>query len=219
MNQGDERLAKILSRRVQEQTGNDINNIVKDFKAATSKPNRMSLTQFRKYEKLFSTEYRARIANNKLSELEKEEYRELSQELLHSIDPYKAIVVVDEVTGKVYPPIPPIYRRLNHLAPGNSDIMEEYQNAYLYSDGNPNGLMAIRQAKANYNVTKMVMANQTLNGIHHDQAEYEHMRADFLNAFNDTGPKSANAANTKSATVQPAKSDAAVDDDILNFDF
>lgn len=189
MDETDNAFLRVINGNFNSNSHAAINDAVRKLTKEFAKPNEMTLSEFNKYEILFNREFKEKVINYQLTQAEEEEYKALSADFLKRIDPYKPIILIDERTGKRFPPIPPFYRRLtagtnpdyNKIT---SEIMSEYSDVMHHDDGNPVGVSAFQQTQVMQKIADVLLSCETAEQIHNDSKTRSEMEKKFLTEFN-----------------------------------
>ena len=189
MDEADNSFLRVINGNFDSNSHAAIDDAVRKLTKEFAKPNEMMLSEFNKYEILFNREFKEKVINYQLTSDEEEEYKALSADFLKRIDPYKPIVLIDDRTGKRFPPIPPLYRRLTAGANPDynkitSEIMSEYSEVMQHDDGNPVGVSAYQQTQVMQKIADVLLACETAEQIHKDSKIRSDMEEKFLTEFN-----------------------------------
>ena len=189
MDEADNSFLRVINGNFDSNSHAAIDDAVRKLTKEFAKPNEMMLSEFNKYEILFNREFKDRVINYQLTQDEEDEYKALSADFLKRIDPYKPIVLIDDRTGKRFPPIPPLYRRLTAGANPDynkitSEIMSEYSEVMQHDDGNPVGVSAYQQTQVMQQIADVLLACETAEQIHKDSKIRSDMEEKFLTEFN-----------------------------------
>lgn len=189
MDETDNAFLRVINGNFDSNSHAAIDDAVKKLSKEFAKPNEMMLSEFSKYEILFNHEFKEKVINYQLTQAEEDEYRALSADFLKRIDPYKPIILIDDRTGKQFPPIPPLYRRLTAGANPDynkitSEIMSEYSEVMQHDDGNPVGVSAYQQTQVMQKIANVLLACETAEQIHKDSKIRSNMEEKFLAEFN-----------------------------------
>ena len=221
MDEADKEFMRIVNTKFDENSHAAIDDAVTKLAQEFAKPNEMMLSEFSKYEILFNREFKQKVLNEQLTPEEDQEYRELSNEFLSKLDPYKPLILIDDRTGKRFPPIPPLYRRLTAGTDPNynkitGEIMTEYSAIVQHDDGNAVGVSAYQQTQAMQKIANVLLARETLDSIHKDSKACAEMSQNFLNEYNKN-KESPNEMNHSDSKVQ-SDCDISTSGDDFDFD-
>lgn len=224
MDETDNSFLRVISGKLDSDNHTAISDAVKQLTKEFAKQNEMMLSEFRKYEILFNHEFKEKVINYQLTPAEEEEYRELSAEFLKRIDPYKPIILIDDATGKKFPPIPPLYRRLTAGSNPDynkitSEIMAEYSDVMQHDDGNPVGVSAYQQNQVMQKIANTLLACETTEQIHKESKAHKEMEEKFLAEYNKDSSSDTTQVNSNNANKnEEDKCDISTSGDDFDFD-
>lgn len=223
MDETDNAFLRVINGSFDSNSHAAIDDAVKKLTKEFAKPNEMLLSEFNKYEILFNHEFKEKVINYQLTSAEEEEYRELSAEFLKRIDPYKPIIIIDDRTGKKFPPIPPLYRRLTAGSNPDynkitSEIMAEYSEVMQHDDGNPVGVSAYQQTQVMQKIANTLLACETAEQIHKDSKDHKEMEKKFLAEFNKDESSSTQDKTDNSNKNEEDNCDISTSGDDFDFD-
>lgn len=223
MDESDNSFLRVINGNLDADSHTAISDAVDKLTKEFAKPNEMMLSEFRKYEILFNHEFKEKVINYQLTSDEEEEYRELSAEFLKRIDPYKPIVIIDDATGKKFPPIPALYRRLTAGSNPDynkitSEIMAEYSDVMQHDDGNPVGVSAYQQNQVMQKIANTLLACETTEQIHKESKAHKEMEQKFLAEFNKGASATAQDKSNTANKNEEDKCDISTSGDDFDFD-
>lgn len=144
---------------------------------------RIPLSEFRKYEILFSTEARDRYLSKSMTADEVSEISELSSEFFGRVNPQKPIHIVDDYTGEdVCPPLPPLFVKTNFLVGKGTEAMDIFVNTHANDDNIPNAVSALQKKKATANLMSMFSSAQSAEELLKTVYDTNRMCAEFNSA-------------------------------------
>ena len=157
----------------------EIDKIYADFEAAFDHDNVIPLSEFRKYEILFSKELRDRYNQHKLSTEEVDHIQELSEEFYRRINPQRPTHIVDSTGRDVCPPLPPIFRRLNTMGDKvGGEIASIFHNAFS-ADDKMGIIVQNKKMAAAYELNREYISRQSESDIIRDREQFDQMAKNF----------------------------------------
>lgn len=195
----------------------NIDEMYKDFMTNAEQDTYITQSEFQKYEILYSSETRKRLASTEATREERDKIAELSQEFYYRVNTQKPIHVVDDYTGKDIFVLPPIYRRLNMLSTAaQAEATQILASTFEESDAS-NPTAYVRKQVAVDNLYRNILAVQDNEQLKRDQEQYIKLsQALHKNYLHDEGQE--NAQEQKTVQKKEAAAQEIDDEDILDFD-
>lgn len=157
----------------------EVDKIYADFEAAADHDNVIPLSEFRKYEILFSKELRDKYNQHRLSTEEADRIQELSEEFYRRINTQRPTHIVDSNGRDVCPPLPPIFRRLNTMGDKTGgEIASIFHNAFS-ADDKMGIIVQNKKMAAAYELNREYISRQSESDIIRDRAQFDQMAKNF----------------------------------------
>lgn len=197
----------------------NIDTMYNDFMNNAEKDTYMTLSEFKKYEPLYSLDTRKRMQSNEATEEERQFIVNLSEEFYRRINTQRPLHIVDDYTGKeVCPPLPPIFRRLNNLSNQQDAEVTEIFARVSEQDDTSNPMAYTRKQVATDNLYRQFVAKQDAEELNKDIANFDAMTKKFHSEYlhEDISKTTTEATPSPAPTETHEEIDA--DDAYLDFD-
>ena len=186
-----------------------VESLYGNFTTNIDVPTRIPVSEFQKYELLYSREIGEQVKKGTATSDILEQIDILSKEFCMRVNIHKPIHIVDDITGEdVCPPLPPLFGSLNLLRERGTEAIDYFHGAFSRSDGVKGGLGEREVKRATDNLTQVLVAAQ--DGEHLMQAigETDQLANDFhKQVFGQPIFKEDSDATSTGATSAPAASD------------
>lgn len=196
----------------------EIENMYNDFMNNAEKDTVMTLSEFKRYEVLYSQATRERMTSSQATEEERQRIVALSEEFYRRINTQRPLHVVDDYTGReVFPPLPPIFRRLNNLSTAEDADITEIFARVSEQDETSNPMAYARKQAATDNLYRQFVSKQSPEELDKDIVNFDSMARKFHEEYLHDSPTVTTSEKHQEQSVQQSSAVEA-DDEYLDFD-
>lgn len=121
-----------------------VDRIYADYARSINAASRISLSEFRKFEILYSRAELKRYMDGQMSDEELENIERLSTEFISRVPPKLPIHIIDDHTGEEIAVLPPLFTSTNLMDAKSAMVIDELSNAIIHDDGQRGSISGIK---------------------------------------------------------------------------